>query len=135
MAFGIDDIIGAGLQIANKLIPDPAARAAAALEAEKLKQSGEFKHIEATLLLEQELTKRALADAASDSWLARNIRPLIMIYLLVLVTLMAFGLVSASEFFTGMIKEFTTYGLMFYFGGRTLEKVASTISATLEKRK
>src|SRR5208282_2326744 len=30
MAFGIDDIVGAGLQIINKFIPDPAAQAQAA---------------------------------------------------------------------------------------------------------
>jgi len=32
MAFGIDDIIGAGLSIINKFIPDPAAQAAAAAQ-------------------------------------------------------------------------------------------------------
>src|SRR5574340_400941 len=32
MAFGIDDIIGAGLQIINKFVPDPQAQAAAAQE-------------------------------------------------------------------------------------------------------
>ena len=32
MAFGIDDIIGAGLQIINKFIPDPAAQQAAAAQ-------------------------------------------------------------------------------------------------------
>jgi len=32
MAFGIDDIIGAGLQIINKFIPDPAAQAEAAAQ-------------------------------------------------------------------------------------------------------
>ena len=46
---GLDDIIGAGLRIVDKLIPDPQARAAAALEAAKMKQAGDFKDLEALI--------------------------------------------------------------------------------------
>ena len=34
--FGIDDIVGAGLKILDKVIPDPAQKAQAALELQKL---------------------------------------------------------------------------------------------------
>lgn len=127
MAFGLDDAIAAGLAIVNKLIPDPAERARAELEVFRMKQNGDFKEIDASLQLEQEITKRAQADMTSDSWLSKNIRPLIMIYFLTLLTLMAFNLVNPSETFAAMIKEFTLYGLMFYFGGRTLEKTVKMV--------
>lgn len=133
MAFGIDDIIGAGLQIANKLIKDPQQQAALAIEAEKMKQAGEFKQIDAKLEEMREVTKRAAADMASDSWLSKNIRPLIMIYFLTLITLAAFGIVTLQTNFLEMVRSFTEYGLMFYFGGRTIEKVASVISNNFGK--
>lgn len=134
MAFGIDDIIGAGLAIVNKLIPDPAQRAAAELEVIKMKQAGDFKELEASLQEQQEITKRAANDMSSDSWLSKNIRPLIMVYLLILVTLVGFNLIKASPDFVAMIKSFVEYGLMFYFGGRTIEKVASIGSALIGKK-
>jgi hypothetical protein len=129
---GWDVVLAAGMQIVNKLIPDPAARAAAELELFKMKQAGEFREIEAQLNEMQEITKRASADMASDSWLSKNIRPLIMVYFLTLISLMAFGLVQRiDDSFLAMVRSFTEYGLMFYFGGRTLEKVTSIIADKL----
>lgn len=135
MAFGIDDIIGAGLQIINKVIPDPAQKAQAELAIIKMKQDGEFKDIDAKLQEQQEVTKRQANDMASDSWLSKNIRPLVMIYLLVLVTMAGFEILSATGAFLNMVQSFTEYGLMFYFGGRTIEKVASMVPSMMEKRK
>lgn len=126
---GWDVVLAAGMQIVNKLIPDPAARAAAELELFKMKQAGEFREVEAMLTEMQEVTKRAAADMTSDSWLSKNIRPLIMIYFLTLISLMAFGLVKRiDDAFLAMVRSFTEYGLMFYFGGRTLEKVTSMLA-------
>lgn len=135
MAFGLDDVLNEGLKLVNKFIPDPAKQAEAALEVARMKQAGEFKVVEAQLVEMAEVTKRLDSDTKSDSWLAKNIRPLIMIYLLVLVTLLGFNLIVPTEGFTAMIRSFTEYGLMFYFGGRTLEKAASTISDALTKVK
>lgn len=53
MAFGIDDIIGEGLKLANKFIKDPAEQQRFAFEMEQLKQSDRFKRIEAELQLAQ----------------------------------------------------------------------------------
>jgi len=47
--FGLDDAINAGLQIVNKVIPDPQKQAEIALEVARLKQAGEFKGLEAML--------------------------------------------------------------------------------------
>ena len=126
---GWDVVLAAGMQIVNKLIPDPAARAAAELELFRMKQNGEFREIEAQLQEMQEVTKRAAADMASDSWLSKNIRPLIMAYFLSLISLMAFGLVQRiDDSFLAMVRSFTEFGLMFYFGGRTIEKVTSMLA-------
>jgi ABC-type multidrug transport system fused ATPase/permease subunit len=134
MAFGLDDVIGAGLQIINKVIPDPYQKAQVELAIFKMKMDGEFKEIDAKLQEQQEVTKRQQNDMASDSWLSKNIRPSIMLYLLTLVTLAGFDVIHATVGFLAMIQSFTEYGLMFYFGGRTIEKVASMITPVLQKR-
>jgi len=41
--FGLDDIIGAGLKIIDKVIPDPAAKAEAQAKLLELQQSGQLK--------------------------------------------------------------------------------------------
>jgi hypothetical protein len=133
--FGIDDIISVGLKIIDKAIPDPAQKAQAELAIIKMKQDGEFKEVEAQLTAMKEVTERQKNDMASDSWLSKNIRPSIMLYLLTLVTLSGFDIIHASVGFLAMIQSFTEYGLMFYFGGRTIEKVASMVPAIMKERK
>jgi hypothetical protein len=77
------------------------------------------------LAVQMELTKRQMNDMTSDSWLSKNIRPLALIYLLGIVTLQGFNLMTLDGGFLSMIREFTGYALVFYFGGRTIEKVAT----------
>ena len=72
---GLDDIIGAGLRIVDKLVPDPQARAAAALEAAKLKQAGDFKDIEALLASDQAQVEVNKIEAASPDFFTRGWRP------------------------------------------------------------
>ncbi len=66
-------------------------------------------------------------DMVSDSWLSKNIRPLLVISFVVLFivfsTLSAFGIVIEASLLT-MLKGFTDIGIMFYFGSRGIEKVA-----------
>lgn len=82
-----------------------------------------------------EVTKRLQADMSSDSWLSKNIRPLALIYLLMIVTLQGFGLMTIESGFLDTIREFTGYVLKFYFCGRTLEKVVTTaVSAYAAKK-
>jgi len=74
--FGIDDIIGAGLKIIDKVIPDPAAKAAAQLELQKLAQDGKLAELQADMNEANNISDRWKADASTDSFLAKNIRPL-----------------------------------------------------------
>lgn len=77
MAFGVDDAIAAGLRIVDKIVPDPAAKAAAALEAVKLKQAGEFKAIEADLQTAQMQADINRAEAGHRSMFVSGWRPFI----------------------------------------------------------
>jgi hypothetical protein len=124
--FGIDDIIGVGMKLVDKLIPDPAAKAQAKLDLAKLAQEGKLADIQADMNEAQELTKRLQADMTSDSWLSKNIRPMTLIAILAGYFIFA-GLSAAKIDVTGeYVQLLGQWGMLimsFYFGGRTLEKI------------
>jgi hypothetical protein len=124
--FGIDDIIGVGMKLVDKLIPDPAQKAQAQLELAKLAQDGKLADIQADINEAQELTKRAQADMASDSWLAKNIRPMTLIAIItgyfIFAMMSAFD-VDTNERYVELLGQWGMLIMSFYFGGRTLEKI------------
>ena len=124
--FGIDDIIGVGMKLVDKLIPDPAAKAQAQLDLAKLAQEGKLADIQADINEAQELTKRQEADMASDSWLSKNIRPMSLIAIFLayfLFTMMsAFGY-DAKESYVQLLGTWGQLIFGFYFGSRCLEKL------------
>lgn len=80
---------------------------------------------ELTQLSEQAVTGRHRHDMASDSWLSKNVRPLSLIYLMVLFTL-AFA-VDVPESVLTMLRDLLMAVFMFYFGSRTVEKVTGIV--------
>ena len=81
---------------------------------------------------QQQVTDRWNADMDSDSWLAKNIRPLVLVFLTFVFSLLAFTDGNIGEF--KIAKEYipifqtllvTVYGA--YFVGRTWEKAKSII--------
>lgn len=77
MAFGLDDIIGAGLDIINKFIPDPAQKAQAAYQMAQLQQQTEFKELDAQIAQIQTQTDTNKAEAANQSLFVAGWRPFI----------------------------------------------------------
>ena len=76
---------------------------------------------------QREVTSRWESDMNSDSWLAKNIRPMVLVYLTFIFTLLAFTDGNIGEF--KIAKEYipiiqtllvTAYGA--YFVGRSWEK-------------
>jgi len=124
--FGIDDIIGVGMKLVDKLIPDPQAKAQAQLDLAKLAQEGKLADIQADINEQQELTKRQQADMASDSFLSKNIRPMTLIAIIsgyfVFAMMSAFDL-DTNEKYVSLLGEWGMLIMSFYFGGRTLEKI------------
>ena len=126
----LDSLLNIGGKLIDKLIPDPAAKAAAQLELARLAQEGELtKLANETKLYEAEqnnLTARLNADMTSDSWLSKNIRPLTLIA--ILTGYFVFALMSAFNMDTNSayVELLGQWGMLimsFYFGGRTLEKI------------
>ena len=80
--------------------------------------------------LEQEIhefdgiTRRWVADSRSDSWLAKNVRPLTLVFLTISFVIGWFLQISELE----VVKELLWIVFGGYFGGRSFEKVASSKS-------
>jgi hypothetical protein len=77
--------------------------------------------------MEQNITDRWSADMNSDSWLSKNVRPLVLIFLVVCTVLMIFidaGAVSSvvEEKWTDLLQLVLITVIGAYFGGRTMEK-------------
>ena len=128
---GLDALLGIGGKIVERLIPDPAAKAAAQLELAKMAQDGELaKMANETDLYKTEqgnVTERWTSDMASDSWLSKNIRPMALIAIFVaffLFTMMsAFGY-NAQESYVQLLGNWGMLIFGAYFGSRSLEKIS-----------
>ena len=126
----LEALLGIGGKLIDKLIPDPEAKAKAQLELAQMAQNGELaKMANDTDLYKTEqnnLTQRLQADMASDSWLAKNIRPITLIYILLAYLLLAILDASALDIADSFVELLGQWGMLvmsFYFGGRTLEKI------------
>ena len=77
--------------------------------------------------MEANITDRWKADMNSDSWLSKNVRPLILIFLVVSTVLMIFidaGTIQfvVEEKWTDLLQLVLITVIGAYFGGRSLEK-------------
>lgn len=133
--FGIDDIIGVGMKILDKVIPDPTAKAEAQAKLLELQQQGQLAQLQADTAEAQELTKRQQADMASDSWLSKNIRPMTLIAILagyfIFAMMSAFNMETNSKY-VELLGQWGMLIMSFYFGGRTLEKIIDMKSKVKE---
>lgn len=82
--------------------------------------------IEAEQAAQEQVTSRWTADMASDSYLSKNIRPMVLIFILSVYTL--FSLMSAAGWDVNQeyVKLLAQWGMIVmsaYFVGRTFEKV------------
>lgn len=72
------------------------------------------------------VTERWRADMLSDSWLSKNIRPAVLIYLLftysVLSSASAFG-ISVTQAYVELLAQMLMLVMGAYFAGRTVEKI------------
>jgi len=77
--------------------------------------------------MEKQVTDRWKADMASDSWLSKNTRPMVLIFLVVSTVLMVFidaGVVAfvVEAKWTDLLQLVLITVIGAYFGGRSLEK-------------
>jgi len=99
-------------------------------EEERLAAEQKIKEIIANYEIEMEknITSRWEADLKSDSWLSKNVRPLVLIFLIVCTMLLIFIDAGALNFevkstWVDLLQLVLITVIGAYFGGRSLEKV------------
>jgi hypothetical protein len=78
--------------------------------------------------MEKQITERWKMDMSSDSWLSKNIRPLVLIFLVVSTVLLVFidaGVIAfeVKSSWVDLLQLVLITVIGAYFGGRSLEKV------------
>lgn len=96
---------------------------------EKLKAEQKIKELVASYEIEMEknITDRWKSDMNSDSWLSKNVRPMVLIFLVVCTVLMIFidaGTIAfeVEEKWTDLLQLVLITVIGAYFGGRSFEK-------------
>ena len=99
-------------------------------EEERLAAEQKIKEIIANYEVEMEknITSRWEADLKSDSWLSKNVRPMVLIFLIVCTMLLIFIDAGAIKFnvkdsYVDLLQLVLITVIGAYFGGRSLEKV------------
>jgi len=97
---------------------------------EKLEAERKIKELMANYEIEMEknISSRWEADLKSDSWLSKNVRPLVLIFLIVCTMLLIFIDAGALNFevkssWVDLLQLVLITVIGAYFGGRSLEKV------------
>ena len=97
---------------------------------EKLEAERKIKELVANYEVEMEknITARWEADLKSDSWLSKNVRPLVLIFLIVCTMLLIFIDAGALNFevkssWVDLLQLVLITVIGAYFGGRSIEKV------------
>ena len=99
-------------------------------EEEKLEAAQKVKELVSNyeVEMEKQITDRWKSDMASDSWLSKNVRPLVLVFLVITTVLMIFidaGMISfeVEAKWTDLLQLVLITVIGAYFGGRSLEKV------------
>jgi hypothetical protein len=118
----------AGAGVANKISDIIDRHTFSKVEKAQMQKEMSQVFIDAEADIQKNITERWLSDANSDSWLSKNVRPMVLIFLVISTILMVFidgGLISFdlkdSHSDLLQIVLLTTIGA--YFGGRSIEKV------------
>ena len=87
--------------------------------------------LDAEAKIQTEVSARWNADIASDSWLSKNIRPMVMIFLVVSTVLLIFVDAGAIKFtvkdtWVDLLQLVLITVIGAYFGGRSVEKIKNT---------
>ena len=96
---------------------------------EKLEAEQKIKELVSNYEIEMEktITDRWKSDMASDSWLSKNVRPMVLVFLVVATVFMIFIDAGTIEFnvepkWTDLLQLVLITVIGAYFGGRSLEK-------------
>jgi len=112
--------------IADKFIQTKGEKAQFQKEMEQLLQNAEIN-------AQNTVTERHASDMQSDSWLSKNIRPMVFIYALAMITIASVtdgnvGEFEIKESYVSLMELIAGAAVAFYFLGRSAEKITKMIT-------
>ena len=121
------DSVGSAI---DKLVTSDAEKLALKNELIKIQTDAKLKEQEIDIQYAMEATKRQSNDMQSDSWLSKNIRPMTLIFILIMYSLLSISSgfkFEVTESYVSLLGQWGMLIMSFYFSGRTIEKVSSII--------
>jgi hypothetical protein len=97
--------------------------------------------LESEAVVQENVTERWKADMNSDSWLSKNVRPMVLIFLVVCTMVLVFIDAGILDFkvedkWISLLEITLLTVIGAYFGGRSIEKVKNTnVNKPENKRK
>jgi len=87
--------------------------------------------LDSEAVVQENVTERWKADMNSDSWLSKNVRPLVLMFLVVCTMILVFIDAGVIEFkveerWINLLEITLLTVIGAYFGGRSIEKVRNT---------
>ena len=131
----IKKIFGGVLENAGKIVDDVVTSNE---EKTILKNELEDLLIKGQQSIDENVTKRWESDMSSDSWLSKNVRPMVLMFLVFCTVIMVFIDAGSIKFnvedkWTNLLEIVLITVIGAYFGGRSVEKVGK-IKTWKEKR-
>lgn len=126
----IDKIVDSVGNAIDNLVTSDEEKLTLKNELAKIQIEAKNKKDELDLKYEEQLTQRQQNDMQSDSWLSKNIRPLTLIFILIMYSLLSISSgfdFQVTESYVQLLGQWGMLIMSFYFGGRTLEKLSSIV--------
>ena len=119
---------GTGINIANKISGIIDKHTFSKVEKAQFEKEMQEIFIESEMQIQQSVTDRWKTDLKSDSYLSKNVRPLVLIFLIISTVLLVFIDAGAINFnvdseWKELLKLLLTTTVAAYFGGRSYEKI------------
>ena len=137
----VGDLISAGKDLIKSYFPpDMTAEQRAQAEAQlvSMEQKARAQAMDFQAEMEDQLTERLKTDMASDSWLSKNIRPLVLVYLMAAWTIFAgFSMYEqqVDPAYVEMLKQMLMAAFGFYFVSRGAEKITQILKGSPRSRR
>ena len=127
---GVDKIVDSVGNAVDKIVTSDEERLILKNELARIQLESKYKQDELELQFDKEISERHKNDMNSDSWLSKNIRPLTLIFILLMYSLLSISSgfdFTVTESYVELLGQWGMLIMSFYFGSRGLEKIASTI--------
>lgn len=132
----ITDLVKAANEVIGQFVTSPEQKLQAELQLSKLESDFRLKTMDADIELSKAQADVIKSEATSQSWAARNWRPILMLtfnYIILHNYVLAPLFHLASVPLVPDMWDLLKLGITGYIGGRTIEKVAPDVIAALKK--